>query len=64
MGKWYEHARDKSITYEKGECVQAKYTALPDGTIQVRNTETDVATNTINGVTFGAFCATGAQCYV
>ena len=37
VGKWYEYARDKATFYEKGECVQAKYTLQTDRTIQVRN---------------------------
>jgi lipocalin len=30
IGVWYEQVRDKSIWYETGDCVQAKYTKLGD----------------------------------
>ena len=33
IGRWYEQFRDIAIPYESGECVQAHYTPLPDGTI-------------------------------
>ena len=36
-GKWYEHARDKGVWYQRGDCVQAKYTKRSDGKISVRN---------------------------
>ena len=38
-GKWYEHARDKAVWYQNGDCVQAKYTKTADGGISVRNSQ-------------------------
>lgn len=39
MGAWYEQLRSKSIRFEKWDCVQAKYTLEPDGSVAVRNTQ-------------------------
>ncbi len=38
-GMWYERVRDKSILYETGDCVQARYTRQADGTVEVRNSQ-------------------------
>ena len=38
-GKWYEHARDKTVFYETGDCVRAKYTLRPDNSLEVRNSQ-------------------------
>ena len=32
-GMWYEQDRDKSVWYETGDCVQAKYTRQADGSV-------------------------------
>ena len=47
LGVWYEQVRDKSIKYETGDCVQAKYTKIGDGKVEVRNTERKPGQNTI-----------------
>ena len=44
---WYEHVRDKAVFYEKGDCVQARYTILGDGTVEVRNSERKPGETTI-----------------
>jgi len=37
LGQWYEIARDKSISFETGDCVNATYGTLDDTYISVRN---------------------------
>jgi len=37
LGTWHEHARDKGILFEYGDCTQARYAKNNDGTIQVHN---------------------------
>ena len=37
LGPWHEHARDKGILFEYGDCVQAGYTKRSDGLIEVHN---------------------------
>ena len=44
-GKWYEHARDKTVFYETGDCVQAKYTLQSDNSLEVRNSQRAPGTN-------------------
>ncbi len=38
-GLWHEHARDKNIKFEQGDCVQAKYTRHSKNKLNVRNNE-------------------------
>ena len=38
-GTWYELQRSQLIPFESGECVTARYTAQPDGSIEVKNTQ-------------------------
>ncbi len=47
VGMWYEHVRDKNVFYEKGDCVQARYAILGDGTVEVRNSERKPGDTTI-----------------
>ena len=44
-GKWYEHARDKTVWYEQGDCARAKYTLQPDNSLEVRNSQRYPGTN-------------------
>jgi lipocalin len=50
---WYEHERDKSLTFEKGDCTQAKYTRDKNNNIHVRNSERSPGSNKIDSVIEG-----------
>ena len=62
LGVWYEQKRDKSILFEYGECVQAGYSKLNDGRLQLRNTQLNPWFGTIDEVTDEAECI-GSICY-
>ncbi len=47
-GMWYEHLSDKAITWEKGDCVQAKYTQSTGNTITVKNSLRLPSSATVN----------------
>ena len=67
VGVWYERVRDKSIKYETGDCVQAKYTKVKDGSVEVRNTQRKPGQSTIKQASRAAKakCSkTNGQCYV
>jgi len=62
-GLWYEHARDKSISFERGNCQQARYGPIgSDGRLGVKNSQpkADGSFDTIEGY---AECQ-GARCEV
>jgi len=64
-GTWYEIARDKSIKFETGDCVSAKYSLRADGKLDVLNTEVR-PDGTVNAIKGEAYCdADGsANCHV
>lgn len=39
LGDWQEAARLKTIPFESGDCVYARYTLRDDGKVKVNNTE-------------------------
>ena len=44
-GKWFEIKRDAATSYEvNADCVQARYSLLPDGSVLVNNTKYTFAT--------------------
>lgn len=51
MGTWYELQKFPTV-FEKGRCIQATYSLLPDGTVRVHNEEllSDGTINSIVGV--------------
>ena len=65
-GIWYERFRDKSIWYEDGDCVQAHYTRLADGSVEVVNSQRRPGQTTIKPARpANAKCSdTTEQCYV
>jgi lipocalin len=38
VGTWFEHARDKGMPWESGNCQQARYSLKEDGSLKVFNT--------------------------
>ena len=66
VGMWYEQVRDKSVWYETGDCVQAKYTKKSDGSVEVRNSQRKPGQTTIKPTRPAkATCSkTVGQCYV
>ncbi len=46
-GVWYERARDKSIWYESGDCVEAKYTKKSGQSFEIRNSQRKPGESTI-----------------
>jgi len=38
-GVWHEYVRDRSLPFEYGDCVQAKYTLRRDGLVTVHNSQ-------------------------
>ena len=67
-GKWYEHARDKTVWYETGDCVRAKYSLADDNSLEVRNSQRKPGNSKPGDDTqaFGkATCPKGTgECYV
>lgn len=63
VGTWYEIRRDKSILFEYGDCVQARYSLRDDGLIKVQNSQFNAFTNKVDDVVGSAKC-NGAQCKV
>ena len=65
-GMWYEQVRDKSVWYETGDCVQARYTRQADGSVEVRNSQRKPGQNFIKPARSAkAKCSeTKGQCYV
>mmetsp|Transcript_72761 Transcript_72761/g.100889 ORF Transcript_72761/g.100889 Transcript_72761/m.100889 type:complete len:157 (+) Transcript_72761:152-622(+) len=41
MGRWYELRRDERIPFYDGDCTTADYTLKSDGTVDVKNTDSD-----------------------
>jgi apolipoprotein D and lipocalin family protein len=41
LGLWNEQARDASMPWESNDCQQARYSANPDGTVAVLNSQFD-----------------------
>ena len=66
-GIWYERFRDKSVWYEQGDCVQAKYTKRSDGSLEVRNTQRKPGQSSIKTASRAARATCkepSGQCYV
>ena len=61
LGPWHEYVRDKSILFEYGECVQAKYSMKSNGRIELLNSQ--YYKGRIYEVKDSAKCK-GAQCKV
>ncbi len=66
VGMWYEQVRDKSVWYETGDCVQARYTKMSDGSVEVRNSQRKPGQTTIKPARAAkATCSDSVgQCYV
>ena len=63
VGTWYEIARDKSLPFEYGDCVQARYGLQPDGILTVQNSQVNPNTGSIDQANAKAKCD-GPHCHV
>ena len=50
MGTWYEQLRDKTIPFEKFECVHTKYELNPDNSVSVYNAQFNDIKNEIDSI--------------